>query len=276
MRIRDFVPPIATSALRQLRSSYRRKQYADYAQALNDCTEHGYENADIVNVVVEKTKRYRDNLLLKTPSVQLNATSAYSLCSLLAACGREEINVLDFGGAAGAHYFLTRAVMASACKLNWMVVETPAMAEQAMPILSSDELSFASDLDEAASSFQRIDLIHTSGTLQCVEAPYDTLEKLISTSANHILFNRLGLTKGNHEVITTHETWLSWNGPGPLPDNIVDRKVRYPFVFPRETVFMEMLSKNYSIVITFDDSSGIFPVNKEPIIGLGLLTKRKS
>jgi hypothetical protein len=121
---------------------------------------------------------------------------------------------------------------------------------------------------------KRIDLLHTSGTLQCVDSPYDYLQKLISTSANHILLNRLGLTKGTCEVITVHESWLSSNGPGPMPDGFTDRKIRYPFVFPRESVFMKMLSDNYSTMIIFKDASGIFPVNNEPIIGLGLLVRR--
>jgi hypothetical protein len=66
-------------------SLFNQKLYGDYAQALSHCSEHGYENADIVSVVVEKTKRYRDSLTAKASPVQLNATSAYSLCSLLAA-----------------------------------------------------------------------------------------------------------------------------------------------------------------------------------------------
>jgi putative methyltransferase (TIGR04325 family) len=167
MKLRDFVPPIIVSALRRFPSGFERKQYAGYAQTLNDCTEHGYENADIVNVVVEKTKRYRDSLSLNTAPVQLNATNAYSLCSFLAASGQNEINVLDFGGAAGARYVLTRTVLESTRRLNWIVVETPAMAEKALPIFSSDELNFSSDLVEAASTLKQIDLLHTSGTLQC-------------------------------------------------------------------------------------------------------------
>jgi putative methyltransferase (TIGR04325 family) len=199
MKLIDFVPPVATLALKRLRSNPGRKQYADYTKAVDDCTEHGYENTDIVNVVVEKTKRYRDSLSLNKAPVQLNATSAYSLCSLLVASGQNEINVLDFGGAAGAHYFSARAILASTCRLNWIVVETPAMVEQARSTLSNDELSFSSDLLEAASSLKRVDLLHTSGTLQCVDTPYDYLSKLMSTSAHYILFNRLGLTKGKHE-----------------------------------------------------------------------------
>ena len=276
MKLRDFVPPVAMSAVRRLRFASGRKQYANYAQALNNCTERGYENADIVNVVVEKTKRYRDDLFQKSLPVQLNVTSAYSLCALLASIEPKEINVLDFGGAAGAHYFLARSILPSSCRLNWLVVETPAMAEKARRILSSDELSFSSTLIDATNSMKPIDLLHTSGTLQCVDRPYDYLRELISTSANHILFNRLGLTKGNHDVITTHDSWLSWNGPGPMPSGIADRKVRYPFVFPRESVFMETLSDIYNIIMTFDDSSGIFPVDDEPIIGLGLLARRRA
>jgi hypothetical protein len=66
MRIRDFVPPIAIAVARRLFAPPRdgsndatRKQYATYGEALADCTERGYENVDIVNVVLEKTKRYR-------------------------------------------------------------------------------------------------------------------------------------------------------------------------------------------------------------------------
>jgi putative methyltransferase (TIGR04325 family) len=149
------------------------------------------------------------------------------------------------------------------------------MAEKANRIFSSDELRFSSNLIDAANSMKRIDLLHTSGTLQCVDGPYDYLRKLISTAANHILFNRLGLTKGNHEVITIHESWLSSNGPGSMPSGIADRKVRYPFVFPKESVFMDTLSDSYNIIMTCDDSSGIFPVDDEPIIGLGLLARRR-
>jgi putative methyltransferase (TIGR04325 family) len=275
MTLRDFVPPIAISTARRLMGHTKQKQYATYAEALTDCTEHGYENADIVNVVIEKTKRYRDSVFRKEEPIHLDATSAYSLCSLLTSIESQEIHVLDFGGACGAHYFLARAVLPSACRLKWLVVETPEMAQRAGTVLSSDELEFSSNLSDAADSMKRIDLLHTSGTLQCVDKPYDSLLTLVSVSASHILFNRLGLTKGNHDVITVHESWLSWNGPGPLPSGIPDRKVRYPLVFQKESTFYDAISRNYDIAMTFDDPSGVLPVNNEPIVGVGLLARRK-
>lgn len=276
MRLRDLIPPIAITALQRLRRDYKKKQYFDYDQALKDCSEHGYENTEIINVVVEKTKHYRNILSANSTATQLSPTNAFSLCSLLAASGKNEIHVLDFGGAAGAHYFLARAMLAPTFKLNWIVVETPAMVDRAKHIFSNGELSFSSDLMEAANSLKRIDLLHSSGALQCVDRPYNYLQKIVSISANHILFNRLGLTKGSHDVVTIHESRLSWHGPGPMPKGFADKKVRYPYIFPKETAFMEILTDYYDKVMTFDDSSGIFPVHGESIIGLGLLARRKA
>lgn len=276
MKFVDYVPPVALTAVRRLRSGSGRKQYASHAEAVADCAARADATADSAGVVVAKTQRYRDELLRARHSAPITATNAYSLCALLAVLDQEVVHVLDFGGAAGAHYFLTRAILPFSRGLNWTVVETPEMVERARPVLSSDELSFSSNVLKAASRLGRIDLLHTSGTLQCVGNPHDALQTLLSVSPQFILFNRLGLTTGDHDVITVHEAWLSWNGPGPMPSGIADRKIRSPFVFPRESVFMEQLGKNYEIVMTFEDASGAFPVGQEPIKGLGLLAKRKA
>ena len=275
MTLRDFVPPVAFSVARRLVPRPRRKRYGTYEEALADCPENGYANADIVQVVLEKTKPYRDRVFRTEAPLQLSATSAYSLCSLLGSVESQEINVIDFGGACGAHYFLARALLPSSCKLNWIVVETPAMARRAGAVLATDELGFSSDLSAAAASLKRVDLIHTSGTLQYIDKPYDCLRALVSVSASQILFNRLGLTRGQQDVITVQEAWLSGNGPGPMPRGIPDRKLRFPCIFPKESEFYDAIGETYDVVMKFDDPSGIFPVDDEPIIGVGLLARRK-
>jgi hypothetical protein len=115
--------------------------------------------------------------------------------------------------------------------------------------------------------------LHTSGALQYVRDPRRCLSTLVSSGARRMLFNRLGLTKGPRDVIGVQESWLSWNGPGDLPRGFQDRKVRYPFTFMPESTFYDVVRKNYDVVMSFDDPSGIFPVNDEPIIGLGLLAR---
>ncbi|HWP46806.1 MAG TPA: methyltransferase, TIGR04325 family [Candidatus Limnocylindrales bacterium] len=252
-----------------------QKQYTTYETALADCTEHGYENEDIIEVVLQKTQKYRDSLLSEGKPIRLSPTSAYSLCSLLASLEALEIRVIDFGGACGAHYYLARAVLPPSYKLRWIVVETPKMIQKAAEIFTNDELTFSSNLREAADSLRQIDLLHTSGTLQYVNNPCEYLRTLVSIHATHILFNRLNLTKGSQDIITIQESWLSCNGPGAMPSGVQDRKVRYPVVFLRESTFYDAISKDYDVVMTFDEPGDVFSIESGPIFSVGLLARRK-
>src|SRR4030095_383664 len=83
MAVRDFVPPIAVAAARKLlgRKGNHRQQYPSYAAALAECSDNAYENRDIVQIVLEKTKRLR----AATRYPHVNATNAY----LWSACCRK-------------------------------------------------------------------------------------------------------------------------------------------------------------------------------------------
>lgn len=193
---------------------------------------------------------------------------------LLAKNNKETIHVLDFGGACGAHYFETRKGLPDDINLKWIVVETPTMVKYASNI-SSNELSFSVNLEDATSKLGKIDLIYTSGTIQCVDKPYDYLNKLISINTDYILFNRLGLNTGNYDVIVTHESLLSWNGVGPLPVQFKDRWIKYPFQFIQRQKFEDIMNSNYFVLFEFEERSGVFPVNKEKLEGKGVLYKRR-
>jgi putative methyltransferase (TIGR04325 family) len=272
MIARDLVPPALLAAVRKLKASSGKATYANYAEAMAACSKDGYENHKLVEVVVKKTVSYRDSIAVQP--VPVNATNAYSLAALLLSMvPGKTIHVLDFGGAAGAHYFLARSILPEPTELNWVVVETPAMVQRAGLILGNQELRFTIDLNEAVRMLGQVDLLHTSGTLQCVPEPYEQLRQLIDIQAQYMLFNRLAVTQGDHEVITILRSQLSWNGPGPMPDGLHDGETSYPFTFPRESIIREMIRGSYAEIAEFEDSSGIFPVAAEPIVGMGLLVR---
>jgi hypothetical protein len=102
------------------------------------------------------------------------------------------------------------------------------------------------------------------------------LRTIVDSGAESILFNRLGLTKGGRNVVVIHESMLSWNGPGPLPENFEDRVVRYPFVFPPEAEFYSILDERYDLAMTFEDESGMLAVPGESISGRGLLSNKRT
>src|SRR5213593_2108868 len=154
-------------------------RYATYGDALRQCTERGYENDDIVRVVLEKTRRLRDELQQRSlRGVTLSTPSEISLGTLVLTIRAPGLRVLDFGGACGAHYFLARAMLPVSRRLRWVVVETPAMAKAAT-VLANDELSFSSSVTDAAAHLKPVDLLHTSGTLQCVDTPEVWLRTLV-------------------------------------------------------------------------------------------------
>jgi putative methyltransferase (TIGR04325 family) len=273
-RLREFVPPIAVTLARKVfppRPDAARPTYATYEAAVADCAGHGYEDRDLVAVVRHKTQAYRNAL----GSALLSPANAYSLCALLASIQSPEIRVLDFGGACGAHYFLARAVLPRSYSLRWIVVETPAMAE-AGTSLATAELTFSSDLRHAAESLGRVDLLHTSGTLQCVSDPRRFLDQLLALRATQILFNRLALCQGPQDIVVVQESRLSENGPGPMPSGLPDRTTRYPCTFLQESALYDALRQNYEVILTFEDSGGVFRIKEQPIIGRGLLARRKA
>jgi len=188
---------------------------------------------------------------------------------------KSAINVLDFGGACGAHYFELRALTNRELKLNWIVIETPTMVEHAKA-LTTDELSFSDNLTDVVNKFNCIDLLHTSGTLQCVDNPWEYLNKILNSQAQWLLFNRLGLNKINRDVITIHSSKLSQNGIGKLPEGYKDKKIYYPFTFLSEDKFIKTLKEKYNIIAKFNDTSGMYPVMGEKITGYGLLCKKRS
>ena len=276
MNARDLLPPALLAAMRRVKARSGKKKYASYSEALTTCSKDGYENREVVEVVTQKTLCYRNDLKRAAFPASINATNAYSLVALLLSVSQaKSINVLDFGGAAGAHYFLARSILPESTELNWVVVETPAMAQRAGVLLGNRELRFSADLKEARRWLGQVDLLHTSGTLQCVPDPYEQFQQLVNIQAQYMLLNRLGLTRGDYDVITIHKSQLSWNGPGPLPAGMRDREISYPFTFPRESIIKAMLCESHTEIAEFDDASGIFPVGAEPIIGMGLLAARK-
>ena len=231
------------------------RQYTSYDEALAKCD--GYEDADIVGTVYAKTVANR--------SLPLTSTNAFTLLSLLVG-GRR---VLDFGGACGIEYFNARRLLPASQKLEWTVVETPAMVARAAP-LANAELRFATSIDGL-----RPDVVHTSGTLQCVDDPLDHLQRLVDIGAEHMVFNRLGLSLGG-QVVTIHESRLSENGPGPMPAGMPDRLVRYPFVFPSREAFLGILTQRYDVAATFADDSGVFRVRGARLVGGGMVARLKA
>ena len=285
--IRDLLPPIIYKILHKIKSKFssrvspsEEKSYQSYEEALEDCTKNGYEDDQLTDVILFKTINYaktlENNYLKLTPTTSFSLSA---LASIVSAKASKSLTVVDVGGACGAHYFEFRKACDPSLSIQWYVVETATMAKKAKNTLQSEELHFADSLDEVLGLINEpIDLLHTSGTLQCVPDPHNFLNKILNSKANYILFNRLGLNRTDEtDVITIHFSHLSSNGVGSgLPNGVEDRLLSYPFTFLSEKKFLSKVfeNKNYEILTSYNDLTGIFEVPLYEIVGGGYLLKK--
>ena len=273
--IKKYISPIIYKVFDFSKRGFTNKIYSSYEEASKTCGNTPYQEEELIKVILSKTKNFINKI--ENDSVPVWPTSAYSKISVInpiIESNKERINVVDFGGACGAHYFHLRKLISKKIKFNWVVVETPKMVQHANE-LSNEELSFSDSLEETIKKIPEIDLLHTSGTLQCVDNPHKYLEIILTSGSKWILFNRLGLNKGNSDIVTVLNTKLSWNGIGELPEGISDKWISYPFTYMSEITFLNRVKENYDIVAKFEESSGIHRLNKVNTIGYGLLCKLK-
>ena len=248
-----------------------RRLYPSYAAARECCS--GYDDGELQDVVQAKTRALRQPEAVRT----LGESDLHTLLSVLSAMvvggSRSPLKVLDFGGACGAHYYRTRQALVVAPRFQWVIVETSGMAARANALSNgSGELSAVDSVEEAIRRFGgRPDIVHASGALQCTPDPYGALGALLQVQAPFFLLTRGAVTRGDHDVIVTHESSLSANGPGPLPPQFADRAVSYPLVFARRSRFVSEIEAVYRQVLLLPDQSGCFPVNDEPVEGFAVL-----
>lgn len=261
MYLRDFIPPILIERLRQVRPA-RNKLFNSYESALAEC-KRGYEEDSLVMVVYEKTKIYRDALLSGKPLLS-DIRSLSTFAGLNLAISGSDLNVIDFGGACGAHYFFSKALLGSRVGLHWHVVETTAMVNAARS-LEDGQLKFYDDLEKAKNALGRVDIVFTSSTLQYVPRPYETLQRLTECGAAHIFITRVGLSTLPGDMIIIQAANLSANGPGPMPAGMKDGVIKYPVTFARKDKFEEIISRNYQIKIMLNEDKRVYAAGKHSI-----------
>ena len=220
--IKDITPPIV---LRYLKHSKKLSTiFNDYDDAMKDAD--GYEDEILTKVVVAKGKS-----LLKKISANnhIKADSLRTVIGLASVINTSnKLTIIDFGGAAGTHYFIARSIISNHIALDWRIVETTAMVNEAKKEgLENSELRFFDNID-AAEDNSKIDLVFASGSIHCTPKPYEILESLASLKSNIFMITRTPVT--NFPCVLLQYSKLSDNGVGEIPKNIFikDKKISYP------------------------------------------------
>lgn len=205
-------------------SFWRRRQEA---------VSHGYDDALLIDVIIRKTATLRDGR--RIDDLLAGETLLPTIAGIAAAGSDQPLCVLDFGGAAGLHYFVAKQAFPQR-DLRWAIVETPAMTAEAARF-ADDHLRFFTAIDDAMRWLGKVALIHCVSALQYVPEPEATLASLLALGAPTVLWTKLML--GEQREAFTQTSRLRDNGPGPLPGDIADREISYTGIRVARSAFLQ-------------------------------------
>lgn len=265
--IKDIIPPIL---LRMLTKNPTPKSYVNFSDAAGSVKNNTYEQDELIEVVLRKNEIYRS---LPPSSHLLNSDSIRILMAVGLARDDNRINVIDFGGGGGNHLTIANIGFADTVYINWNIIETPRFVEKAK-LISVDNLNYYDELKAATEALDKIDLVLTSSALQYCPDPIGMLEELTRTGAKYLYLTRTPFNSGDKTIYSTQSSYLSGNGPGPLPTGFEDRQISYPIGYASRSKVEEVLEARYEILFKADEGEApAFKVRGEKINMTGYFCK---
>jgi len=259
--IKKLLPPIIADMCKK---KTKMEEFPNYENALRECGHCGYENNDISKVVVDK------NIQLKNYLAESNITIPVHHLRFLAYLPtfiQKKINIIDFGGGGGNHYFLFQKFLGDGFNINWHVVETKAMVSSAMQAgLQDDSLKFYTSIKDAVKDMKNIDLVFTSGTLQYCDKPTYYLKELIDINPTHLVITRTAFNQEPKKVVALQRSKLSDNGPtiSDVEHNKVCNKIcPYLVTFEPLEEIKNLLSTSFNIMIQVNEESEGYETTKQ-------------
>ncbi len=245
-----------------------RDLFPTFQAALEHCGQ-GYDDDLIARVVAYKTLQPSDPQE-SAPEQVVNAVLATAVATAAKDAGAP-LRVLDFGGACGVHYLKVQPVISS--PLRWAIVETPAMVARAMEVADGRFTAHGS-IPGAAAALGSVDLVFTSGAIQCVPDPLGVLRALAALKAPYLALARFPTWLAG-ETVGIQDSRLSHNGIGPLPLGVEDSPVRYPVTFtPFEDVAAALV--DYEMILKTASPSATYDVDGVPAPGASMIYRRRS
>jgi putative methyltransferase (TIGR04325 family) len=248
-----------------LKTGSAPKIFNSYDEASIACGNGAYQDERLIKVVVEKNRIFRQQIQSNPTFPNLDMGALRTLIALGLANTQTTLKVLDFGGGAGYHYTLARAILGNSKSLEWNVIETSAMAREARLLANDAHLGFFDNIIDAKNNLGSVDLVFTSGALQYCPNPLKYLRELTEVGATNIFITRTPLNDSEDSLVSIQVSKLSENGPGPLPVEFSDGNVSYPITFASKHQAERILSERYEIRFSINEEKGTFSAKRSKV-----------
>jgi putative methyltransferase (TIGR04325 family) len=217
--------------------------YGTYDEAAAAAGSAGYSDAAMVDAIVQRQRQragVRGPIELEDRWLQLELGISHALAD----APEGELRVLDFGGAAGTHYFDVKRWREQTgwppVRLRWQVCETAAMVAAAQPVLGGEELSFHPSLDKVEGG--AYDLVYVSGSIQYVPDSEATWDRLAALPHSWLVLNRTPFIPALNDVFAVQRVIV----PGGRP-------ATYPGRFLAEAPWLERMARTHELIVRWPE-----------------------
>jgi putative methyltransferase (TIGR04325 family) len=241
----ELLPP----ALLRLWRRVRRPRYGffgtydTYEEAAAAAGGAGYSDAAMVEAIVRGQSERAAGpgpLGLEDRWLQLQLGLSHALVS----ASEAELRVLDFGGAAGTHYFdvlhWRERTSWPPGRLRWHVCETETMAAAAEPVFANEELSFHASLGEIEDG--TYDLVYVSGSIQYVPNSEAVWDRLAALPHSWLVLNRTPFIPATADQFAVQRIL----DPGGRP-------VCYPGRFLAESPWLDRIARTHDLIVRWPE-----------------------
>jgi putative methyltransferase (TIGR04325 family) len=214
-----------------------------------------YSDKQLVKYIVEKNLQYINsgNDVFNLSNIKIFMASA------IASKNSNKINILDFGGGGGSHFY-DLAVMFPSLKIDYTVIETSEMVRSSIQKLPK-KIRYFDNLKDPALKNMQFDLIIVSSALQYVEDLYRILSEIINLKHRYLYITRTILNESDIKVEGIQRSYLFDNGPGSYVGNWVNRFVFYPIKIEPKSNLLDFLNNNYKKVVEFNEEKHVIKIN---------------
>jgi putative methyltransferase (TIGR04325 family) len=247
--IKLLTPPLFVRFIQLFRSPEPEEKlnlsgdYRSWTEAMQDST--GYD----APLILEKTKAAllkvkageavyeRDSVLFD--EVQY-AWPMLAGLMWVAAQSNGRLNVLDFGGSLGSTYFQNRFFLRDLSFVRWNIVEQQSHVEAGKAVFEDEHLKFYPHIKDCLSETEP-NLVIVSGTLQCLERPYDILADLSETPCRHMIIDRTPFWDGPKDRLCVQK----------VPASIY--QASYPsWILSKQQFFFTLKKQGWDIIAEFE------------------------
>jgi putative methyltransferase (TIGR04325 family) len=239
------VPPVVMDLWKR----QRRRFYGDFSswqEARSQSAGYDADNiiervrASLLAVKQGRAVYERDSVLFDEVLHPWPVLAQLLRCACLHDCS---LNVADFGGSLGTHYFQCREFLSPLRSIRWNVIEQEKMVLCGREEFESEELFFYSSIRECFEE-TKPNVVLISGSLQYVQEPYRVLEQLYETGSTHLIIDRTGFIPGLRDRLVIQV----------VPSSIYEAS--YPAWFFGSEKFRQFLAPRYRISARFHPLDG--------------------